>query len=1607
MLTPSSRIEDDDEDADLPEDEQFDDSSLAAPIVLRPAIGQPHDKVLTQHVLRGAFLRKYLHVSNIARKMKETEQQLLRSSALHAGLPSRPGGPDPRSPATPSKPGRQVKSEDEELDTNPMTPLLRRLSSIDKAINKTVKRIRRISAVESGAPVARKQTVSVFAPGSKRKLMSMAPIGESDASVIDNSANDDDDGVDDDDGDDGMLHGVRIDPSSSHMMRVCQHVIAKRAIKAFLRQEMSVIAQIEAMLRDDPSLQRRPLSSVASNRFKSPGGDFTATEGTVMGSSTSHLPIKSMSSDLIEAVTVYLKEGDQHMTVDELYVTALAAEVDKSWKRAIMLASACVVIDSEFILAALLRARCCRRLGLWTQAIKDLSLTVALRPEEYMMVLLRACIYVKMADYDNALADVNRALMLHPKSTDALLLRADIFHRLRMIGQSLQDLTTVLSLDPSCWRAYYDRATIRIRAVEGDEQSLMFHWEHMKYAELLAAIVQDYVNALRKGCTMVEVVETIGDLAIRLLEFSGDKSVLRQVIQNFTHLLQILAHDHRGSFFQHGGKMPTAIAMTVAGINSESPSGPNGARSSSLDRELLIAAIHAQRGRLYVLYNDKARALEDFDHAVVMEYHYPVAHFYRGAFATLVVKDDAIGGASDPVALRANMQHLTRCVALDPTIAGAYTVRGALHLRELKFNSALQDFKAAVATDPTLYEVWLQIALIYLNHYHDSDECVKACSSALTNDSCLARALYLRAEAYTRQGNLNAALRDYGRLTVAQPNDRWAQLLRGRLLLLLQLPRPALYSFILFMDQGGATNLSTTADEAREAAASKTAHVLCGRAYKILSRFKEAVYEFQRAAAINPTSDNLVLLSESLHSMGDTENSLRVSEKVISADPGSFKGYVRRAQLLVSTQQFSQAMAEYDKALFLAPKEGRVYYERGIVQLQLYLRWRRAFQLNFEKKSDAAKKNGVSMVSPSSQSQQHRSSPFFDPRTTAIDVEAALGAEAMNDEPLVRKMMKQFFAGSLADLTKCIRLEPTMAEPYIDRAELFALGDDFDRAFRDFASAIERNPKCSRAHLNLGVLKCQFSAFASAISDFDMAAKCDPQLALALFNRGVAYQKLSLWKQAEKSYDRCISLWGRGRHIDAHRNRAMTRCQLGDYTGALADFNEVRESAPDDDQLHGGLGFVLLQLGRYEMAAKSFATYGRLSRDTFADSGNAYFNLGSASDAGRIDKAKHADCLKTALRFYLRAARIHPSSLDLRLNIANCLRKLGELERAVSQCDAIRIAQPLHHASFEGKALALFQMPGRLEDAVGCMNDAIRACIASSSSLENIFFAFSSTTIHRNALERKTVRISRGGTGVDDSKNSNGNGSKQSPRRSGRNDSSGSRQRDKKQSSETHETASTPATTVVASMDQLMKKMSDSGASAASSPPLSASEIIVNGSHKQILSLYMTNRGILLERLGRFDEARLNYNDAIYFDVLSVPAFVSLGTLNIIQNNYTDAITALKRALTIDPSAGVAHLNLGIAYLCQHQLDDALAAFDAAITILPSCSYAFANKAVALAMRGNMPEAEHNFKRAIEELPSRKEYYLARGKIIAQQKRLQDAMVDFSTALYLGYEGKL
>jgi Flp pilus assembly protein TadD len=56
---------------------------------------------------------------------------------------------------------------------------------------------------------------------------------------------------------------------------------------------------------------------------------------------------------------------------------------------------------------------------------------------------------------------------------------------------------------------------------------------------------------------------------------------------------------------------------------------------------------------------------------------------------------------------------------------------------------------------------------------------------------------------------------------------------------------------------------------------------------------------------------------------------------------------------------------------------------------------------------------------------------------------------------------------AIADLTRCIELNPNQPEPYNSRAAAFAQKGDYIAAVVDFARAIDIRPQYAEAHFNL------------------------------------------------------------------------------------------------------------------------------------------------------------------------------------------------------------------------------------------------------------------------------------------------------------------------------------------------------------------------------------------------------------------------------------------------------------------------------------------------------------------------------------------------------------
>jgi Flp pilus assembly protein TadD len=105
---------------------------------------------------------------------------------------------------------------------------------------------------------------------------------------------------------------------------------------------------------------------------------------------------------------------------------------------------------------------------------------------------------------------------------------------------------------------------------------------------------------------------------------------------------------------------------------------------------------------------------------------------------------------------------------------------------------------------------------------------------------------------------------------------------------------------------------------------------------------------------------------------------------------------------------------------------------------------------------------------------------------------------------------------ALADLTRCIELNPNQPEPYNSRAAVLAQQGEYMAAVIDFSRAIDIKPQYAEAHFNLArinalmnrcdlasahlkeaiVLQPAYKQVARAIGDFD---KCKGQIGFTVF----------------------------------------------------------------------------------------------------------------------------------------------------------------------------------------------------------------------------------------------------------------------------------------------------------------------------------------------------------------------------------------------------------------------------------------------------------------------------------------------------------------------------
>ncbi|MFH0845543.1 MAG: tetratricopeptide repeat protein, partial [Pseudomonadota bacterium] len=124
-----------------------------------------------------------------------------------------------------------------------------------------------------------------------------------------------------------------------------------------------------------------------------------------------------------------------------------------------------------------------------------------------------------------------------------------------------------------------------------------------------------------------------------------------------------------------------------------------------------------------------------------------------------------------------------------------------------------------------------------------------------------------------------------------------------------------------------------------------------------------------------------------------------------------------------------------------------------------------------------------------------------------------------------------------------------------NRGWLYAKKGDLQLAEKDYAKAIEINPKHENAYYNRGLLFVQIKKYERAVKDFSEVIKLNPRAVDAYCNRGSANQKSGRLDIAIQDYNAALKI--EPDDGDLYYNRGVAYLAKGNKPKAFADFHKA------------------------------------------------------------------------------------------------------------------------------------------------------------------------------------------------------------------------------------------------------------------------------------------------------------------------------------------------------------------------------------------------------------------------------------------------------------------
>lgn len=171
----------------------------------------------------------------------------------------------------------------------------------------------------------------------------------------------------------------------------------------------------------------------------------------------------------------------------------------------------------------------------------------------------------------------------------------------------------------------------------------------------------------------------------------------------------------------------------------------------------------------------------------------------------------------------------------------------------------------------------------------------------------------------------------------------------------------------------------------------------------------------------------------------------------------------------------------------------------------------------------------------------------------------------------------------------------------------FLQNKQLERADNYLQKGVQYNDSFALGWYNLGLLEQQRGNIVQAIQYFDKAILLQSDLSKVYFNKALAYKKLGNREKAIEAYDEIVSL-SDDNLLEALVNRGLTKKMMGDFNGALIDFEEAIQIDARNPDLYKNRGNLYLIFGHIPDAIIDYTKALEL-KDNYAE---VFYNRGLA-----------------------------------------------------------------------------------------------------------------------------------------------------------------------------------------------------------------------------------------------------------------------------------------------------------------------------------------------------------------------------------------------------------